>query len=173
MDHPGEYFHGLALALKIRAARNGEPMESADMIQERALALDDAEAGRRLFLKQRELEEITEDPLETDIIKKEAARELMEIYAFQKKNVSRTNSLAQKASDSVGKAIKRLYAHLSKAADKSGQPHSMLRAFAQEVRDHILVPSGRAIGHGGMRIQAEAGFFVFVQPIQTSAEKEN
>src|SRR5881396_3279101 len=97
LSHPGDPIHGLALALKIRALRNGTPPDSAEIIQERALALDDAEAARRLFLKQRQLEDIVDDEDQTDPVKQEALRDLEAIYSFQKKNLSRTTGVAQKA----------------------------------------------------------------------------
>jgi hypothetical protein len=161
MNHPNEPIHGLALALKVRAARNGQPMDSAEIIQERALALDDAEAARRLFLKQRELEEITEDPQETDVIKQEAERELREIYAYQKKNVSKTASAASRASHAVGTALKRLHRTLAASIDNSGKPNILPRAFADHLRRHILIPSGRTLGNGGLRSRGAGGCFIY------------
>lgn len=151
MDHPDEPIHGLALALKIRAMRNGQPADSAELIQERALALDDAEAARRLFRKQLELEQIADDDSQPEPVKEEALRQLEAIYTFQKKNISRTSSVAQKASDAVGKSLKRLRARLAKANSADGSPNQTLRAFAHYIRKHILTPSGRAGGHGGFR----------------------
>jgi hypothetical protein len=48
--------------------------------QERALALDDAEAARRLFCKQIELGQILDDDSQTDPVKQEALRDLEAIY---------------------------------------------------------------------------------------------
>jgi len=160
MDHPNEPIHGLALALKIRALRNGQPADSAELIQERALALDDAEAARRLFRKQLELERLLDDEYQIEPVKEEASRQLEAIYAYQKKNVSRTNNIAQRASHSVGTAIKRLHGHLSKANNADGSPNQILRTFAYRIRQHILIPSGRTGGHGGFRPNC-GGFFVY------------
>jgi len=159
MDHPNEPIHGLGLALKIRAMRNGQPADSAELIQERALALDDAEAARRLFRKQLDLEQILDDDSQPEPIKQEALRELEAIYAYQKKNVSRTSNAAQKASDAVGKALKRLRARLAKANNADGSPNEILRAFAHCIRKHILTPSGRTGGHGGLRPPPGCGGF--------------
>jgi hypothetical protein len=159
MDHPNEPIHGLALALKIRALRNGQLADSAELIQERALALDDAEAARRLFRKQLELEQILDDDSQSEPVKQEALRDLEAIYEYQKKNVSRTNNIAQRASHSVGTAIKRLQGRLAKVNNADGSPNQILRTFAYRVRQHILIPSGRTGGHGGFRPNC-GGFFV-------------
>ena len=169
LNPPAEPIHGLALALKIRAIRNGQPADSAEVIQERILALDDAEAARSLFLKQQELEEIVDDEDQIDPVKQEALRDLEDIYAFQKKNLSRTRSVAQKASDAVGKAIKRFHQRLAKAVDSDGNPHPVLRAFAVHIKQHILIPSGRGSGHGGSRPpHGCGGFFTYQRPLRTA-----
>ena len=49
--------------------------------EERALAFDDAEAARRLFRKQLELEQIFDDESQTDPVKQEVLRALEAIYA--------------------------------------------------------------------------------------------
>ena len=166
MDHPNEPIHGLALALKVCALRNGQPADSAELIQERALALDDAEAARRLYRKQLELEAIVDDEDQTDPVKEEAYRELKEIYAFQKKNIARTSSAAQKASDAVGKAIKRLHQRLATAIGADGKPQILLRRFAKHLRKTILLPSGRGSGQGGVRPMRNCGgFFTFGESI--------
>jgi hypothetical protein len=159
LAHPDEEFHGLALALKVRALRNGQPADSVDLLQERALALDDAEAARRLYRKQLDLENLVDDESTSEPVREEAQRELLAIYEFQKKNVARTNNMASKASHSVGMAIKRLHRRLANAADETGHPHLILRAFAQYVQKHILVPSGRGM-NGGTRLQGQGGNFI-------------
>jgi hypothetical protein len=159
MDHPNEPIHGLALALKIRALRNGQPADSAELIQERALALDDAEAARRLFRKQLQLERLLDDEYLPEPDKHEILRQLEAIYAFQKKNVSRTSTVAQNASDAVGKSLKRLRARLVKANNADGSPNETLRAFAHYIRKHILTPSGRTGSHGGLRPPPGCGGF--------------
>jgi hypothetical protein len=164
LNPPKEPIHGLALALKIRALRDGRPADSYDIRQERALALDDAEAARSLFHKQQELEKILDDEDQTDPVKQEVLRDLVAIYEFQKKNISRTTSVAQRASDAVGKAIKRFQQRLAKAVDPSGNPHPVLRPFADHIKKHILVPSGRGSGHGGTRPPQGCGGFFTCQP---------
>jgi hypothetical protein len=159
MDHPNEPIHGLALALKIRALRNGQPADSAELIQERALALDDAEAARRLFHKQLELERLLDDEYLPEPDKHEILCQLEAIYTYQKKNLSRTSTIAQKASDAVGKAIKRLHSRLAKATNANGTSNPILRALANHIRQHILSPSGRTGDHGGTRPPLGCGGF--------------
>jgi hypothetical protein len=165
MDHPNEPIHGLALALKIRALRNGQSADSAELIQERALALDDAEAARRLFHKQLELERLLDDEYLPEPDKHEIIRQLEAIYSFQRKNISSTSNVAQRASHSVGMALKRLRAHLARAHNADGSPNQIPRAFAHYIRKHILTPSGRTGNHGGLRPPLGCGgFFICEKP---------
>jgi hypothetical protein len=160
MAHPNQEFHGLELALKVRAAREGTPGRE-DTLNERAMALDDAEAARRLYRKQRELEGLIDDENTIEAVRDEAYEQLKAILEFQKKNVSKTSSQAQKASHAVGMAIKRLYKRLSATFDAHGNPPPVLRAFANYIYDHILFPSGRSLSHGGPREKISGGYFRF------------
>jgi len=95
-------------------------------------------------------------------------RALEAIYAYQKKNLSRTSTIAQKASDAVGKAIKRLHSHIAKATNADGTSNTILRAFADHIRQRILIPSGRNGAHGGFRPpHAYGGFFICQKPNDT------
>jgi len=155
-----EPIHGLALALRIRELESGQGNSGDEVVHERNLALDDAEGARALFMKQQELERIVHDEEESEPVKQEALRDLEAIYSFQRKNVSRTRSVAQKASDSVGKAIKRFYGRLARAVNSDGSPNVVLRAFALHIKERILIPSGRGLCHGGCRpAEGCGGFF--------------
>jgi len=160
MDHPGEEFHGLALALKVRALREGHAPDSVDLIQERALALDDAEAARRIYRKQLELEALIDDELTIEAVRDEAYGQLKDILTFQKKNVAKTSNQASRASHSVAKAIKRLHQRLANAVTTAGRPHLLLRHFARHIRNGILIPSGRGTP-GGTRPVNSGGYFIF------------
>jgi hypothetical protein len=162
MAHPNQEFHGLELALKVRAAREGAPGRD-DMLNERAIALDDAEAARRLYRKQRELEALIDDVNTIEAVRDEAYEQLKQILEFQKKNISKTSSQAQKASHAVGMAVKRLYKRLATAFDAHGNPRPILRAFAQHILDRILLPSGRTLSHGGIRDKISGGYFRFAE----------
>jgi hypothetical protein len=172
MDHPNEPIHGLALALKIRAMRNGQPADSAELIQERALALDDAEAARRLFRKQLQLERLLDNEYLPEPDKREILSQLEAIYAYQRKNISRTSNVAQRASHSVGMAIKRLHARLAKAPNADGSPNQILRAFASHIRKYILTPSGRTGDHGGTRPPLGCGGFFACQKPALATQDE-
>jgi hypothetical protein len=160
MAHPDQEIHGLALAFKVRAARAGQNPDAVDVVQERALALDDAEASRQLYLKQLKLEAIVDDESTPDPVKEEVQRELLEIYEFQKRNVLRTNTAAQKASDAVGKAIKRLHSRLTSGTAVTDSSARLVRSFATFILVHILVPSGRCLA-GGHRPEGSGGYFIY------------
>ena len=85
LDPPPEPIHAVALALKARKM-NGQSPGEAELIQERNLGLDDAEAVRNLRRKQRELEAVLDDGLAIEPVKAEARREREEILEFLRKN---------------------------------------------------------------------------------------
>jgi hypothetical protein len=179
--HPSaEPIHGLALALEIKA-RYGQPDGTAEIpdpmsgrlvpiahnatMQERSLGLDEAEAVRNLRRKQRELEALLEDEDQIEPVKAEAERGLEAIYQLQKHNAPRIRTSAEKAADAVGKAIKRLYRHLANSLDTHGNPHTVLRSFAEHLKQYLLVPSGRCGGPGGLRTGENfGGCFVYRPP---------
>ena len=167
-----EPIHGLALALEIndRCGHAGNACEIADpktgtfvrvaktaTLQQRSLGLDDAETARALRRKQHELEALLEDEEQIEPVKLEAQRELEAIYQFQKLNAPRIRTSAEKAADAVGKAIKRLYQHLAEATGAGGEPHAVLRAFAEHLKQYLLIPSGRCGIPGGLRTRAHCG----------------
>src|SRR5262249_25318133 len=172
--------HGLALALEIKAlcGRANGSSEVADpilgrfmpvapnaILQQRNLGLDDAEALRNLHRKQQELEALLEDEDQIEPVKEEVQRELEAIYHFQKHNASRIRTSAEKAADAVGKAIKRLYRHLAGAVDAQGNPHAVLRSFAEHLKEYLLLPSGRCGELSGVRTsQNLGGCFVYRPP---------
>jgi hypothetical protein len=82
---PEEPIHGVLLALEVRALY-GKPVDETQIVQQRAMGLDDAETFRALRQKQKELEAILDDRHQIEPVKAEALRELQEIYDFQKKN---------------------------------------------------------------------------------------
>jgi hypothetical protein len=176
MAHPNEPIHALDLATRIISTNGNNncgglteiedpatgrrvPVLSHSRIQERGLALDDACAMRAALRKQAQLEAYVEDEDNTDPEKAEAYNDLLALYEFEKKKGPRVRDAAAKASDAVGKAIKRLHARLAKAANANGSSNQTLRLFADHIRQHILVPSGRTGNHGGFRMGC-GGFFV-------------
>jgi len=137
---PEEPIHGVALALEVRALY-GKPVDEAQIVQQRAMGLDDAETFRALRQKQKELETILDDSHQIEPVKAEALRELQEIYDFQKRNPWRTRDCAQKTVCAVRRAVRRFRHHLVEAIDARGKPNPVLRGFARHLDKYLLVPS--------------------------------
>lgn len=175
-----EPIHGLVLALEFKERRRhtGGIFEIADpnsgrlvcvaktaTLQQRSLGLDDVEAARALRRKQQQLEALLEDEDQIEPVKAEAQRELEVIYQFQQLNAPRIRTSAEKAADAVGKAIKRLYQHLADATEARGEPHAVLRAFAEHLKRYLLIPSGRCGTPGGPRLREQGrGCFTYEPP---------
>ncbi len=140
----------------------GTTVESHARIQERSLALDDAQTLRVIHRKEKELEAILDDENESEPVKQEALRELEAITEFQRHHAGRTKDGAQRAAESVRKAIKRFHFRLTKAVDAKGKPHAVLRAFANHLETHLLIPSSRYSGRGNARARSGlAGCFIY------------
>jgi len=164
LDPPSEPIHALALALKARKM-SGQSSEEAELIQERNLGLDDAEAVRNLRRKQRALETVLADELAIELVKAEARREREEILELLRKNSWRSRDNAGRCVRAVAIAIKRFHARLAKAVDAKGRPHPVLQGFARHLREHLLIPSGRGGGYGGARASwSGAGCFTYEPP---------
>ena len=161
---PEEPIHAVALAIEVRA-RYGKPVDDAQIVEQRALGLDDAEVFRELRRKQQELEAILDDRQQIEPVKAEALRELQEIYEFQKRNPWRSRDCAQKTVRAVSMAIKRFQQHLAEATDARGKPHRVLRAFGRHLKEYLLAPSGRAGAPRGVRFSdILAGCFTYRPP---------
>jgi hypothetical protein len=161
---PREPIHAVALALDARNI-SGHTPGAAEVIQQRSLGLDDAETVRALRRQQRDLEAVLDDAQAIEPVKAEALRELEEITEFLRKNPWRSRDCAQKCVRAVSMAIKRLHGHLARAVDAGGNPHPVLRAFARHLNEHLLIPSGRGGGQGGVRVAAAlAGCFTYEPP---------
>ena len=164
LDPPPEPIHAVALALKARKI-NGQSPDEAELIQERNLGLDDAEAVRNLRRKQHELEAVLDDGLAIEAVKAEARREREEILEFLRKNSWRTRDNAGRCVRAVAVAIKRFHARLAKALDAEGRPHPVLQSLARHLWEHLLIPSGRGRRHGGARAcWSGTGCFTYEPP---------
>ncbi len=142
-----------------------KPLEAQSRIQERSLGLEDAETMRTVLRTQNQLEAVLEDELLSDQVRRATERELIALYDYEKEHWQTVRDSAQRAADAVGRAIKRFFAHLASALDASGKPHAVLRAFAEHIRAHLLVPSGRCCGRGGPRPGVGvAGRFTYEAP---------
>jgi hypothetical protein len=143
---PDEPLHGVALALAVRQLY-GKPNDEAQIVQQRAMGLDDAESFRSLRQKQKELETILDDPDEIEPVKAEVTRELIEIYEFQRKHPWRTRDSAQKTVRAINVAIKRFQVHLLAPVASHGKLHPVMKRFAAHLDKYLVVPSSR----GGYR----------------------
>jgi hypothetical protein len=180
INPPAQPIHALDLIAKIPElyrrqlglAQLEDPMtgkvsalESGARLQERSLALDDAQSMHALLKKQKELEAILDDESECEPVKAEALRELEALYEFQKKHARRSRDSAQNAADAVRLAIHRFQRRLYSAMDMNGRPNPVLRGFAEHIEKYILIPSARYSRHGrsGAR-KGLAGCFVYERP---------
>jgi hypothetical protein len=161
---PEEPIHGVALALEVRALY-GKPVDEAQIVQQRAMGLDDAETFRALRQKQKELETLLDDPDLIEPVKAEALRELQDIYDFQKRNPWRTRDCAQKTVNAVCLAIKRFRRRLAGAVDARGRPNHVLRNFENHLTKYLVVPTGRGRPGGPVRFaDLLAGCFSYRPP---------
>ena len=162
---PEIYRKQLGIA-QITDANTGQArqLDSHARIQERSLALDDAETMRALLRRERELEAIL-DSDESEPVKAEALRDLEAIAEFQRSHGRRSRDAAQRAGRTVRQAITRLHRNLLGALDTNGKPHPVLCPFSLHILNYILIPSARYSGHGGRHARADlASRFTYEPP---------
>ena len=161
---PRKPIHALALALEARAF-SGQTPGAADAVQQRYLGLDEAEAVRNLRRRERELEVVLDDDEEIEPVKAEALRELEAIVDFMRQHPWRSRDCVQKCAREVGLAIRCLHARLAVAVDTEGKPDAALRAFAQHIDEHLLIPSDGGGIPGRFRLGAALpGWFTYEPP---------
>jgi hypothetical protein len=180
LNPPKEPIHALDLCVRLSTPErkgsvitelvdptSGEvvPLAPGARLQERGLALEDAATMRAVLRTQEQLEALLEDEDRTEPERVEAQRELIALYDYEKKNSRRIRDNAGRAADAVGRAIKRFYENLAVAVEASGRPHPVLRAFAEHIRQHVLIASGRCCVRGGPRPGVGlAGCFTYEPP---------
>jgi hypothetical protein len=130
-------------------------------LQQLSLRIEEAESAYRLFQKQLELEALVDSDDATEPVKAEAYRQLEDIYRYQRQSAGRTRDLAQKTSQAVTKAIKRFCQKLSVAVNSDGSPNQLLRRFAEHLKLHLLIPSGRLTNGGRTRNGTTRGCFTY------------
>jgi hypothetical protein len=173
LDPPREPIHAVALAFKARQ-RAGQGPAAGEVPPERRLGRDDDAAVRALWRRQRELERILADRLETEPVKAEAQRELEEITEYLRKSRWPSRHGAERSVRAVAAAIKRLHAHLAAAVDAEGKPDELLRAFALHLHEYLLVPSGRGGAHArAQAVPGSAGCFTYEPPAGLVWESEH
>ena len=178
--HPAESIHGVDLAARsygcnaapcpissMPVADSNSPMlmERHARIQERSLALDDGRMVQIVRRREQELHAILEDDGEIEPVKAEALRELELLAEHQRKHGRRSEDNAQRAVRAVRRALVRFHAHLCHSMDQNGEPHPVLRTFAEHLERHLLIPSSRFGGYPYARSRAGvAGCFVYEPP---------
>jgi hypothetical protein len=161
---PRKPIHALVLALEARTL-SGQTPGAAEIVQQRYLGLDEAEAVRNLRRRERELEAVLDDDEEIEPVKAEALRELEAIAAFMRKHPWRSRDCVQKCARAVGLAIRCLHARLAGALDTNGKPHLVLQAFARHLNEHLLIPSDGGGIPGRFRVGAALpGWFTYEPP---------
>lgn len=177
---PEDPLHGMALALKAKREifepgtcatlmlhpETGKtlPIPRDAMLEQFSLDLEEAEAAASLRKKQLQLEAIIDNDDTIEPVKAEVYRELEAIYRYQNQTMGRTRDLAQRTAAAVSKAIKRLYQNLSVAINSAGKPHFTVRRFAEHLKYHLLIPSGRFSKGGRRGVGHIGGCFVYEAP---------
>src|ERR1017187_4091481 len=163
--HPArKSIHALALALEARTF-SGQTPGAGDVIQQRYLGLDEAEAVRNMRRRERELEVVLDEDEEIEPVKAEALRELEAIADFMRQHPWRGRDCVLKCAREVGLAIRCLHARLAVAVDVEGKPDAALRAFAQHIDEHLLIPSDGGGIPGRFRLGAALpGWFTYEPP---------
>jgi hypothetical protein len=180
LNPPREPIHALELAIRILACHRqqdglseivdpvtGLPtqLDIDSQFQQRNLGLDQALVMRAVLRQQIQLEAILEDKDTIEPVRAEVHRELTTLYAYQESNSAQVRDSASRCVRAVTMALKRLYNHLAAACLASGQPHEVLRAFANHIFQHLIIPSGRYSGTSrGRRASGVAGRFTYEPP---------
>lgn len=153
---------GIASAVDETTAKT-VPLAATARPRERSHSLDDLEAARRLHKKQQELEAVLDDDDATEPEKAEALAELEAVYEFQKKHAMRSRGNAEKRVRAVRTPITRFHKHLTAVTGGNGQPHPVLRPFADHLAKPLITPSARFNGRMGARARV-AGRFTYEPP---------
>jgi hypothetical protein len=140
-------------------------LEADARLQERSLALDDAELARALLKEEKKLYALLDDPEEIEPVKAEALRRLEELAEFQKHHARRSVDTAQRLARTTRQAISRLHVQLAAATDMHGNPHPVLHPFAEHINKYILIPSARYAAPGPRTARSGlAGCFSYEPP---------
>ena len=161
---PRKPIHALVLALEARND-SGQTPGAADVIQQRYLGLDEAEAVRNMRCREHELEAVLDDDEAIEPVQAEALRELEAIADFMRQHPWRSRDCVQKCARAVSLAISSLHARLVVAADAEGKPDRVLQAFARHLDEHLLAASDGGGMPGRFRLgTALPGWFTYQPP---------
>ena len=161
---PRTPIHAVALALDARTLSGPTP-GAAEVIQQRYLGLDEAEAVRSLRRRERELEAVLDDRDAIEPVQAEALYELEAIADFMRQNPWRSRECVEKCARAVSRGIQRLVARLAGAVDAGGKPHPVLLPFALHLHEHLLIHSDGGGIPGRFRLGAALpGWFTYQPP---------
>jgi len=132
LKHPRSSIHPLDLIARVK----GEAP-----LQQRAAALDDADATKAHLRELERLRAIIESDEASAAERQEAEEELDQVERSGASIHHRTIDEAVKAARSVRQATRRVCSSLAKAKDERGRPHPVLTAFATHLQKHLLEPS--------------------------------
>jgi hypothetical protein len=108
---------------------------------------------------------VLDEDEEIEPVKAEALRELVAIADFMRQHPWRSRDCVLKCAREVGLAIRCLHARLAVAVDAEGKPDAALRAFAQHLDEHLLIPSDGGGIPGRFRLGAALpGWFTYHPP---------
>jgi hypothetical protein len=159
-NRPDEPIHGTELEVRVDGAAvvNGEV---GGVLQEAAGAKLNAGDNKILKDKLRELRTASEDENLPESERANAAAEL-QILLSEVAKVRKNGGQAGRVADRVRKALRRFIDDLKAANDSKGNPHAVLRSFAQHLEDCVWRPS---VG-GRNRVGAigKPGCFTYVAP---------
>jgi hypothetical protein len=139
-------------------------VEANAELSEYNLQLEEARAAWSMRRNQLELEALVDDESQPEAVKAEALRELEAIYDYQKLNLGRITTAAQRAVRTVRMGINRFHRRLCCAVDLEGRPQPVLRGFAAHLERYLLAPSARYSGRRFSRRLGLAGRFTYEPP---------
>lgn len=165
LHSPGVALHATDLLLRIdnlergAGARRGEGASVSKItVQQRCLALEDAETRRAVYRRMRELETTAEDEDLPGAAREEARREADILREGLLSGLGRSRDEALRATDRVGKSLRRLAGALVAARDEFGRPHPVLAAFGAHLKRHLIGASREGARNGA------ASCFLYAPP---------
>jgi hypothetical protein len=147
-------------------AEIGASLELDGFSLERNLGTDDRKAIEQHLRTADKLRAIIEDNNIPDVERQAAAAELAEVedWIGAQSHVVGGHQ-PDRAVRAVRAAIRRQHEILAKGTDESGDPHPVLRPFAEHIRKHIIAPSALYSGKPGQGVRRSgAGCFIYEQP---------
>jgi len=128
------------------------PLPAGARLQQRNLAQDDRQTSKLLLTEIGECKATLESDIASEVEKAEARDRLEQLYPVAAACSSSAKEGAQKAAKTVRRTIHRLHDSLLAEKDENGNPHPVLRPFAEHLYKYILLPSGRHAGLTGQLV---------------------